>query len=78
MLLVSNLHNEKFKELYKSSVTSESIFELIKMLVHALIDSERVKVDNKEAILNILDISISLLKMKLDTGVPSVNLRSCC
>ena len=76
VLLISKLHNETFHTLKESKM--DSVLDLIQLLVHAVIDTDYVKVEKKEAIYGILDASIALLKMNLTMGVPAVHLRSCC
>ena len=76
VLLVSKLHNETFHTMYDANM--DTVLDLIQLLVHAIIDTDYVKVEKKEAIYGMLDASVALLKMQLTMGVPAVRLRSCC
>ena len=76
VLLISKLHNETFHTLYDADMNT--VLDLIQLLVHAIIDTDYVKVEKKEAIYGMLDASVALLKMNLTMGVPAVSLRSCC
>lgn len=72
VLLVTQLRTTEFP-----TINSDLLVSLVQLLIHSLIEFEFVKVDDKEVVIEMLDVSLSLLKTTLE-GVPAVNIRSCC
>ena len=78
VLLVTQLYNSDLKKLVEVPLDYETIVAFLKFLIHALVDLSLVKVENPTQLYSILDSSLALLSITLETGVPAVNLKSCC
>ena len=73
VLLITQLRTAEFPTISPSLIVS-----VIKLLIHSLVVFECVKVDDKERILSVLDVSLSLLTTTIDVGVPLVGGKLCC
>jgi hypothetical protein len=76
VLLVSALHNTELKKL-SSPITVETVVEFIKFLIHAIIELDFIKVNNKEKVFEMLDTSILLLTTSLDIKMPVISVAGC-
>ena len=73
VLVVTQLYKTNLKELFgKNSLKVENLFELIKFIVHSVIELDLVKVDDKQKIFQIVDVSLLLLDTTVDIPLPSV------
>lgn len=73
VLLVSNLYKTDLKQIFADQKLKVSnLLDLIKFLVHSVIELELVPVENKEKILEVLNVSLTLLDSALELPIPSV------
>jgi hypothetical protein len=76
VLLVTELYNLNLKVLFAyNNFKVSDLLDLIKLIIHSIIELNIVQVDNKEKVFQILDISLSLLNTTIE--VPS-KLKTCC
>ena len=74
VLLISKLQNSEFP-----TISVDSLVSLVQFLIHALIDLEFVKVEDKAAVYEMVDVSLLLLKTTVGAGlVSTVSFRRCC
>jgi hypothetical protein len=72
VLVITQLYTKNLKELFgKNELKVENLLELIKFIIHSIIELDLVKVDDKHKIFEILDISLSLLGTTVD--LPSLS-----
>ena len=73
VLVITQLYKTNLKELFgKNSLKVEDLLELIKFMVHSVIELDLVKVEDKQKIFQMLDISLSLLATTVE--IPSVSI----
>jgi hypothetical protein len=73
VLLVSNLYKTDLKQIFADQKLKVSnLLDLIKFLVHSIIELDLVPVENKEKILEVLNVSLTLLDSALELPIPSV------
>jgi len=73
VLLVSNLYKTDLKQIFADQKLKVSnLLDLIKFLVHSIIELDIVPVENKEKILEVLNVSLTLLDSALELPIPSV------
>jgi hypothetical protein len=73
VLVITQLYKTNLKELFgKNALKVENLLELIKFIVHSVIELDLVKVDDKQKIFQILDVSLLLLDTTLELPIPSV------
>jgi hypothetical protein len=73
VLLITQLRTAEFP-----TISPNLLVSVIKLLIQSLVEFEYVKVANKQQILDMLDVSLSLLTTTIDVGVPLVGGKSCC
>jgi ribosomal protein S6 len=76
VLLVSALHNTELKKL-SSPITVETVVDFIKFLMHAIVELDFIKVNNKEKVFEMLDTSILLLTTTLNVQMPAISVTGC-
>ena len=73
VLLMTNLYKSDFKKvLLETKLKLSDLAEFISFLIHTVIEMDIVKVDNKEKIFQVLNVSLMLLETTADIDLPSV------
>jgi hypothetical protein len=74
VLVVTKLYKTNLKELFgKNSLKVEDLLEFIKFIVHSVIELDLIKVDDKQKIFQLLDVSLLLLDTTIEIPLPSVD-----
>lgn len=73
VLLITNLYKSDFKKvLLETKLKLSDLAEFINFLIHTVIEMDIVKVDNKEKIFQVLNVSLMLLETTADVDLPSI------
>ena len=62
VLLITELHNTNLKDVFiDQNIRINDLFDLIKFIIHLIVERKYVKVENKDKIFKMLDMSLTLL-----------------
>jgi len=79
VLLVSKLNKTNVKELFAiNKYKLEDLINFIKFIVHFIISLDEIKVENKEKVLEVLDVSLLLLETTLEIPQVAEIFTGCC
>jgi hypothetical protein len=67
VLLITELNNTNLKDVFKTqNIQKSDIFDLIKFIIHLIVELKYVTVENEKKIFEMLDISLTLLNTNID------------
>ena len=62
VLLITELHNTNLKDVFiDQNIRINDLFDLIKFIIHLIVERKYVKVENQDKIFKMLDMSLTLL-----------------
>jgi len=69
VLLITELNNTNLKDIFKTqNIQKSDLFDLIKFIIHLIVELKYVKVEDEKKIFDMLDMSLTLLNTNLDIG----------
>ena len=80
VLLITELNNTNLKDVFKTqNIQKSDIFDLIKFIIHLIVELKYVTVENEKKIFDMLDISLTLLNTNIDiSSILSMKPSWCC
>ena len=67
VLLITELNNTNLKDVFKTqNIQKSDLFDLIKFIIHLIVELKYVKVEDEKKIFEMLDMSLTLLNTNLD------------
>lgn len=80
VLLITELNNTNLKDVFKTqNIQKSDIFDLIKFIIHLIVELKYVTVENEKKIFEMLDISLTLLNTNIDiSAIVAMKPSWCC
>ena len=80
VLLITELNNTNLKDVFKTqNIQKSDIFDLIKFIIHLIVELKYVTVENEKKIFDMLDISLTLLNTNIDiSAIVAMKPSWCC
>jgi hypothetical protein len=80
VLLITELNNTNLKDVFKTqNIQKSDLFDLIKFIIHLIVELKYVKVEDEKKIFEMLDMSLTLLNTNLDiSSLVSMKPSWCC
>ena len=80
VLLITELNNTNLKDVFKTqNIQKSDIFDLIKFIIHLIVELKYVTVENEKKIFDMLDISLTLLNTNIDiSSIVAMKPSWCC
>ena len=80
VLLITELNNTNLKDVFKTqNIQKSDIFDLIKFIIHLIVELKYVTVENEKKIFDMLDISLTLLNTNIDiSSIVEMKPSWCC
>lgn len=67
VLLITELNNTNLKDVFKTqNIQKSDLFDLIKFIIHLIVELKYVKVEDEKKIFDMLDMSLKLLNTNID------------
>ena len=67
VLLITELNNTNLKDIFKTqNIQKSDLFDLIKFIIHLIVELKYVKVEDEKKIFDMLDMSLKLLNTNID------------
>lgn len=80
VLLITELNNTNLKDVFKTqNIQKSDLFDLIKFIIHLIVELKYVTVENEKKIFDMLDISLTLLNTNIDiSSIVEMKPSWCC
>ena len=80
VLLITELNNTNLKDVFKTqNIQKSDLFDLIKFIIHLIVELKYVTVENEKKIFEMLDISLTLLNTNIDiSAIVAMKPSWCC